>query len=108
MSLYTTECWSVYLAGTNAGASAEKDAASLKQHFVTGVYGYSDTAGNVDILDGDTVVARWTHSAAKEFFYCPVYIPISSGAKTTGRISASSAACNITLQGFSVPGGTAV
>tara|TARA_Y100001938_G_C8031436_1_gene400873 strand:+ start:806 stop:1123 length:318 start_codon:yes stop_codon:yes gene_type:complete len=98
--------WSDFTAGTDSGATATQAAATGKQHFVTGIYGFVDADSALSVKAGSSVVAEWAIDVSVDggnFSYTGLMIPITPGSAANGVLAASSADCGVTLQGFTIP-----
>jgi len=97
--------WTATTAGTNAGATATKAAATGDTHFVTHVSGHTDADATLQLLDGSTVLAEWSIDISVEgfqFYSVSGLWPITSATACSAVISASAADCQVNLGGFTV------
>lgn len=91
-------------AGTNAGVAVEQAAETGKIHVATHISGSGDVAAVVTLESPNgTIVWRRRHTAAFVFGE-EVYVRGATGQALRLEISASTAACEANLSGYSING----
>mgnify|MGYP003111123427 CR=1 FL=1 len=98
--------WSETAAGTDSGAAATHAAETNKYHFVTSISGHIDADTVVTIKDGSTIVWESKIDVSVEGWQIVtpsgLHIPITGGAACSGNIAASSADCQININGYTL------
>ncbi len=98
--------WSATQLGTDAGATATKAAKTGVAWIITEVSGHTDKDCLIQVLDGSTVLAQWSHDVSVQGFGFGPFVglwPCTGGASAAGKISTSTADCQVNVCGFGIP-----